>query len=624
MFCPACQNPVTAWQSPCPTCARPVPIGDRWVLQRILGEGASGHTWLALDIRDQSSVAIKELAVHRARSLKAIELFEREAKVLSALDHPGIPKFIDHLVVEGPGSVQLYLVQDYIEGSTLTLGQGDERETVSILAELCEILVYLHGRRPPLIHRDIKPANVMRRPDGRLVLIDFGAVRQVVRESHAGGSTVAGTFGYMAPEQLRGQATPASDLYAVGALGVALLAGRDAAEVVDPIRPQRWQSEVAMSAPLRDFLAKLLQPDPEQRLQSAAAAATQARRLLAAPDLGTLVPAASGARVSLPGPKRAPPLPAPVRTADDAVTTRRIRRELRRLRWQDRWRFLDTITLLWSPSLALPLLIGGSLVLPDLLKGWLGQRPPFVSSVYLVLGVIVLWYAVAFFCRTHARWRHPWGSGALHGAFLQGWQSDDRIEARWRAYVASRERAPYFDDHHLQDATAKLGESLLLVPLLEARAYRLHLEKRHADAAHLLERGLGIVEAELGAGSVIALAQAQRYAVLSWQATGHREQAVAPAPPLVATYLATLTVAGLHPHHRLWRRPRWHGGDLPPHRPRPLARQRPRKPAPAALHVGRRPLAYGRRPLRQAPLARSGAPPRLDPPLPPLRPRVAP
>ena len=92
------------------------------------------------------------------------------------------------------------------------------------MSRVLDILVYLHGRSPPVIHRDLKPANILRAPDGTVSLVDFGGVTGALREE--GGSTVVGTYGYMAPEQLHGAAGPATDLVrALGATIVSLAGG---------------------------------------------------------------------------------------------------------------------------------------------------------------------------------------------------------------------------------------------------------------------------------------------------------------------------------------------------------------------------------------------------------------
>ena len=154
-----------------------------------------------------------------------MELAEREASVLSSLSHPNLPKYLAHFEEDGA----LYLVMDKIEGQSLAelMRTGvvlDRSDVVRFLADAAKVLGYLRDRAPPVIHRDINPKNVIRRPDGSYVLVDFGAVRDRLK---AQGSTVVGTFGYMAPEQFQGRALPASDVYAVGATALAMLCGTE-------------------------------------------------------------------------------------------------------------------------------------------------------------------------------------------------------------------------------------------------------------------------------------------------------------------------------------------------------------------------------------------------------------
>jgi serine/threonine protein kinase len=167
-----------------------------------LGEGAHGTTWEAIDQRDGSKVAIKHFDVRGAARWKDVELAEREARVLGSLSHPRLPRYVDHFEEEGG----LYLVMEKIEGVPLSVlrkqgGMGEE-DVLRLLRDADEALTYLHGRAPAVIHRDLKPSNVLRRPDGSFAFVDFGAVRDRMR---ADGSTVVGTFGYMAPEQFQGR-----------------------------------------------------------------------------------------------------------------------------------------------------------------------------------------------------------------------------------------------------------------------------------------------------------------------------------------------------------------------------------------------------------------------------------
>ncbi len=241
----------------------------RFVLLEPIGEGAQGRTFAGIDRRSprggERAVAIKRFEVRGATSWKDVELAEREARVLQSLSHPKLPQYIDHFEEGGA----LYLVMEKIEGESLgsvhkrgaVLG---ERDVWRLLQDASDVLDYLHGRAPPVIHRDLKPGNVIRRPDGSFAFVDFGAVRDKLRPK--GGSTVVGTFGYMAPEQVQGRAMPASDVYAVGATAVAMLTGCEPEEL-----PHRGlgidvaRALAGREATLVRVLERMLEPDPERR-----------------------------------------------------------------------------------------------------------------------------------------------------------------------------------------------------------------------------------------------------------------------------------------------------------------------------------------------------------------------
>ena len=209
---------------------------------------------------------MKCFRIKGAGSWKEVELAEREAEVLRTLDHPLLPRFVEHFEENG----ELFLVTELVAGDSLAtlrakglrLSDGD---IVRMLGDMDEALRYLHYRSPPVIHRDIKPGNVMRREDGRYVLVDFGAVRAKLEPK--GGSTIVGTFGYMAPEQFQGRAMPQSDVYSVGATMLALITGVDPEEL--PHKGLGIDVEKALGARgrgrLAHALAAMVNPDPDQR-----------------------------------------------------------------------------------------------------------------------------------------------------------------------------------------------------------------------------------------------------------------------------------------------------------------------------------------------------------------------
>ncbi|MCB9567694.1 MAG: serine/threonine protein kinase [Myxococcales bacterium] len=242
----------------------------RYQIMESLGQGSQGQTFRGIDRASGDEVAIKVLRIAGLESWKGFDLFERECDVLAALDHPGIPRYIDRFTSEQSG--ELFLVREMIEGESLrryveTRRPLDEATLVDLLRQALAILDYLHSRVPPVIHRDIKPGNFIRRADGRLVLIDFGGVR--ISLSPEGGSTMIGTYGYMAPEQLHGEVTPATDIFALGATIAALATGREGDKL--PRKGLRIDlSEVMRPSRLRDVLGHMLAPEPGERPPSAA------------------------------------------------------------------------------------------------------------------------------------------------------------------------------------------------------------------------------------------------------------------------------------------------------------------------------------------------------------------
>lgn len=213
----------------CIHCGFPIQV-ERTIRQyqvlRTIGRGGMGTTTLAWDSTTAKSavpvvVVLKEMNTDMAQISKAQELFEREARTLKALNHPGIPQFYDFFVEEG----KKYLVMEMIHGTDLEhyihqRGPVIPQQAIQWMMQTCEVLNYIHSLAPPLIHRDIKPANLLlRRRDQRIVVLDFGAVKEIGTPP----GTRIGAEGYSAPEQDRGQPLTQSDLYAIGTTLIFLL-----------------------------------------------------------------------------------------------------------------------------------------------------------------------------------------------------------------------------------------------------------------------------------------------------------------------------------------------------------------------------------------------------------------
>jgi|GEM_PF-3083994 len=248
-------------------------VKDRYRRIKPLGSGGQAATFLAEDTTSDRRVVLKQLHVAHIDNWKAVELFEREAETLAQLNHPAVPSYVDAFHLDAGADEGFWLVQEFIEGQTLEAlidggARFSEDEAKAFMLEVLDIFTYLHGLNPPVVHRDVKPSNLMRRTDGRWVLIDFGAI-QAKAAATSGGSTIIGTTGYMAPEQFLGRAEPATDLYALGATVVHMLSHVHPADL--PLKRMKldYRKKVKTSDHLLDVLDKLLAPSVEDRFRSA-------------------------------------------------------------------------------------------------------------------------------------------------------------------------------------------------------------------------------------------------------------------------------------------------------------------------------------------------------------------
>lgn len=215
----------------CLNCKTPLLLKNRYRAIKIIGQGGMGRTFLAIDEEDklsQSPRVIKQFfpQMRDTNSLqKAIELFAAEAVRLDELgQHSQIPQLYDYFTQNG----HQYLVQEWIEGDNLARvlekeGIFQEQSILHLLNNLLPVLAFVHDRH--IIHRDIKPENIIRRLDGTLVLVDFGAAKSLTGKALCQTGTVIGSPEYIAPEQLRGKAVVSSDIYSLGVTCLHLLTG---------------------------------------------------------------------------------------------------------------------------------------------------------------------------------------------------------------------------------------------------------------------------------------------------------------------------------------------------------------------------------------------------------------
>ena len=281
--CPSPKNPSTARK--CLACGASLLLRERYRVSGTLGKGGFGTTFLAHDegLPGCPPCVIKQLqptteAPHVMQMAR--DLFAREAKILGKIgNHPQLPRLLDYFEARN----DFFLVQEYIHGSTLqkevkTRGAFSEAGTKQFLSEVLPVMQYIH--RNQVIHRDIKPANLIRRDaDKRLVLIDFGAVKDkvnTVKASEESGHTAltayaVGTPGYAPPEQMAMRPVYASDIYAIGVTCLYLLTAKSPKEMsYDPQSGEiLWQDHVQVSDHFAGVLSKMLEISVRHRYSSA-------------------------------------------------------------------------------------------------------------------------------------------------------------------------------------------------------------------------------------------------------------------------------------------------------------------------------------------------------------------
>ena len=272
--CPT-SNPIGA--KFCQSCGSKLLLQERYRALQLIGQGGFGRTFLAVD-EDQSAkprCVIKQFfpqAQGIANRQKAAELFEQEAVRLEELGkHPQIPEFLAHFEQDN----RQYLVQEFIEGENLsqvlkTEGIFNEKQIRDLLHSLLPLVEFIHTHN--VIHRDIKPENIIRRDDGQLLLVDFGAAKYATKTALARTGTVIGSAGYAAPEQAGGKAVFSSDLYSLGVTCLHLLTQTEPFDLYS-FSEATWVWRNYLSRPvsrrLGRILDKMVEMATSRRFQSA-------------------------------------------------------------------------------------------------------------------------------------------------------------------------------------------------------------------------------------------------------------------------------------------------------------------------------------------------------------------
>ncbi|QFJ53733.1 serine/threonine protein kinase [Pseudobutyrivibrio xylanivorans] len=247
-------------------------IDGKYKILNKIGQGGMSVVYLAMNERANKQWAIKEIRKDSmANSEITMQSLRNEIEMLKNLSHPNLPSIVDIIDYDDA----LLIVMDYVEGNTLSkavneYGPQSQEFVIEWAKQLCNVLGYLHSQNPPIIYRDLKPGNIMLKPDGTIVLIDFGTARQY-KEENVEDTTCLGTRGYAAPEQFggHGQTDARTDIYCLGSTMYHLVTGKNPSEPPYEMYPIRYWNG-ALSKGLEQIILKCTQLDPAKRYQNCA------------------------------------------------------------------------------------------------------------------------------------------------------------------------------------------------------------------------------------------------------------------------------------------------------------------------------------------------------------------
>ena len=252
-------------------------IRKQYRLVKQLRDSTERQTWLAFDEEQKQQVILKLLRFDDSFEWSNLKLFERESKILQQLEHSQIPDFLDFFELDDDGEHKFVLVQSYIEAKSLTehiqAGRTFTDVDIKQIAEsILSTLSYLHSQYPPVVHRDIKPSNVLLGDRsgnyvGKVYLVDFGSIQTPIAKT-TDTFTVVGSYGYMAPEQFIGRASPASDLFGLGMTLIYLAAGQHPADLMTDNSTSDWRERIPLSPYLTEWVKRLTETDPSRRFKT--------------------------------------------------------------------------------------------------------------------------------------------------------------------------------------------------------------------------------------------------------------------------------------------------------------------------------------------------------------------
>ena len=271
MLCAACRRQFDADFTVCPACRYPGLIDDKYRIDSIILDRGHSVTFGGTRVTDGMRVVLRKIVFFEPGAHEGLDRVRRYGAYIHQVVHPSLPVFLHEFPAQDPAGVAQWFVHSFVPGDSLarllTRRMLSEPAVLRILAELGDLLGTLHRRTPPIVHRDIRPENIIQPAgSGPVVLTSFSLPLPMTEASDDADRAIAASLGYVAPEQLQGHVTPATDIYGAGATALRLLTKRAPGELSD--RKGRLQTYrlKGLSAEMVGLLERMLHHDVDRRL----------------------------------------------------------------------------------------------------------------------------------------------------------------------------------------------------------------------------------------------------------------------------------------------------------------------------------------------------------------------
>ena len=246
-------------------------LGGKYRILSVVGRGGMSTVYLARNERANKNWAVKEVRKSGVNQDQVVEQsLLTEVEIMKHLNNPHLPSIIDVIDIDDT----FVIVMDFVEGNSLEKvlehGSVSEIQVIDLAKQLCDVLLYLHSCNPPIIYRDMKPANIVLRPDGVVMLLDFGTAKEYKYDESGDATTCLGTRGYAAPEQYggHGRTDARTDIYCLGATLYHLVTGKHPSS--EPYMKPVRKINPKLSEGLEKIIQKCTRQNPEERYQSCA------------------------------------------------------------------------------------------------------------------------------------------------------------------------------------------------------------------------------------------------------------------------------------------------------------------------------------------------------------------